>query len=202
MSGAMTLRASRRAFLKSAAAAGTSALMPMPAIAQPAPPRVVVVGGGFAGTTAARTLKKLDARIAVTLVETNPTFTACPYQQRGDRGPARDRRAAIRLRQDRRRRRRVGDAGPPASSIRKPAAWWSATGCGCNYDRLVLAPGIDIRWDALPGYDEPASERMPHAWKAGRQTLLLRRQLEAMEDGGTRRHVGARQPVPLPARAV
>jgi NADPH-dependent 2,4-dienoyl-CoA reductase/sulfur reductase-like enzyme len=53
------------------------------------------------------------------------------------------------------------------------------------YDRLVLAPGIDLRWDGLPGYSEAAAERMPHAWKAGEQTLLLRRQLEAMEDGGT-----------------
>jgi NADPH-dependent 2,4-dienoyl-CoA reductase/sulfur reductase-like enzyme len=48
----------------------------------------------------------------------------------------------------------------------------------------VLAPGIDIRWDGLPGYDEAAAEAMPHAWKAGAQTLLLRRQLEATEDGG------------------
>ena len=53
------------------------------------------------------------------------------------------------------------------------------------YDRLVLSPGIDIRWDGLPGYTEAAAERMPHAWKAGEQTLLLRRQLEAMQDGGT-----------------
>jgi NADPH-dependent 2,4-dienoyl-CoA reductase/sulfur reductase-like enzyme len=54
-----------------------------------------------------------------------------------------------------------------------------------GYDRLVLAPGIDFRWDALPGYDEAAAAQMPHAWKAGEQTLLLRRQLEAMPDGGT-----------------
>jgi sulfide dehydrogenase [flavocytochrome c] flavoprotein subunit len=53
------------------------------------------------------------------------------------------------------------------------------------YDRLVLAPGIDIRWDSISGYTESAAERMPHAWKAGEQTLLLRRQLEAMADGGT-----------------
>ena len=58
------------------------------------------------------------------------------------------------------------------------------SGSRLAYDRLVLAPGIDIRWDALPGYDEAAAEKMPHAWKAGEQTLLLRRQLEAMEDGG------------------
>jgi sulfide dehydrogenase [flavocytochrome c] flavoprotein chain len=52
------------------------------------------------------------------------------------------------------------------------------------YDRLVIAPGIDLDWKALPGYDEAAAEKMPHAWKAGPQTALLRRQLEAMEDGG------------------
>ena len=53
------------------------------------------------------------------------------------------------------------------------------------YDRLVMAPGIDLRWDGLPGLHRAAAEIMPHAWKAGEQTLLLRRQLEAMEDGGT-----------------
>src|SRR5205814_9165784 len=59
-----------------------------------------------------------------------------------------------------------------------------ADGARLPYDRLVLAPGIDIRWDALPGYDETAAAQMPHAWRAGEQTLLLRRQLEAMDDGG------------------
>src|SRR5947209_178364 len=58
-----------------------------------------------------------------------------------------------------------------------------ADGAKLSYDRLVLAPGIDIRWGALPGYDETAAAQMPHAWRAGEQTLLLRRQLEAMDDG-------------------
>jgi NADPH-dependent 2,4-dienoyl-CoA reductase/sulfur reductase-like enzyme len=53
------------------------------------------------------------------------------------------------------------------------------------YDRLVIAPGISFDWGALPGYDEAAAKIMPHAWHAGEQTELLRRQLEAMEDGGT-----------------
>src|SRR6202042_2062239 len=57
-----------------------------------------------------------------------------------------------------------------------------ADGTSIPYDRLVLAPGIDLRFDALPGYDEAASTKMPHAWKAGEQTMLLRRQLEAMEE--------------------
>jgi NADPH-dependent 2,4-dienoyl-CoA reductase/sulfur reductase-like enzyme len=59
-----------------------------------------------------------------------------------------------------------------------------ADGKSLGYDRLVLAPGIDVRFDALPGYDEAAAAKMPHAWKAGEQTLLLRKQLEAMDDGG------------------
>ena len=54
-----------------------------------------------------------------------------------------------------------------------------------DYDRLILAPGIDLRFDVLPGYTEAAAERMPHAWKAGPQTTLLRDQLRAMPDGGT-----------------
>jgi len=60
-----------------------------------------------------------------------------------------------------------------------------ADGGSVSYDRLVLAPGIDLRFDALPGYTEDAALKMPHAWKAGEQTILLHKQLEAMEDGGT-----------------
>src|SRR5207302_2438216 len=60
-----------------------------------------------------------------------------------------------------------------------------ADGQSLGYDRLVLAPGIDVRFDALPGYDEAAAAKMPHAWKAGEQTVLLRKQIEAMADGGT-----------------
>ena len=147
--------------------------------------RVVVIGGGFAGATCARALKRLDPRIAVTLVEASRTFTACPFSNRGHRRLARARRpsnsATTRSRADgvdaRLRRRRP-------QSIRRRARVALDDGAALPYDRLVLAPGIDIRWDALPGYSEAAAERMPHAWKAGEQTLLLRRQLEAMEDGG------------------
>jgi sulfide dehydrogenase [flavocytochrome c] flavoprotein subunit len=59
-----------------------------------------------------------------------------------------------------------------------------ADGTSLGYDRLVLSPGIDLKFDALPGYDEAAATKMPHAWKAGKQTMLLRQQLEAMDDGG------------------
>jgi sulfide dehydrogenase [flavocytochrome c] flavoprotein subunit len=59
-----------------------------------------------------------------------------------------------------------------------------ADGTHLTYDRLVVAPSIDIRRDGLPGYSEAAAERRPHAWKAGAQTTLLQRQLAAMDDGG------------------
>src|ERR1044072_304818 len=70
------MRTSRRQFLKASAAA---ALMPMPAIAQGAGPNVVVIGGGFAGASAARALKNGNASVRVTLVEPNAIFTACPF---------------------------------------------------------------------------------------------------------------------------
>src|SRR5579872_1055693 len=77
----MTGTRSRRQVLKTAvaAAAAGAASLPMPALAQGASGRVVVVGGGFAGASCARAVKRLDPRIAVTLVETSQTFTACPF---------------------------------------------------------------------------------------------------------------------------
>jgi len=176
-------RCSRREFLASAASAVTaSALLPTPALAQSAP-RVVVVGGGFAGATAARSLKKAEPRLAVTLVEASRTFTACPFSNLVI-GGLRDLKA-----------QQFGYEWAGAEGIQMALATATGvdpqartvtldSGSALAYDRLVLAPGIDIRWDGLPGYDEAAAQKMPHAWKAGEQTLLLLRQLEAMEDGG------------------
>src|SRR5436309_6280064 len=172
---------SRRQFLKTASAA---ALLPMPAIAQNAGPKVVVIGGGFAGASAARFVRQADPKITVTLVEANPTFTACPFSN----GVIAGLRS---LRAQQFNYEKLGDAGITL-------AFQAATGVDAQgktvtlsggtklpYDRLVMAPGIDLRWDGLPGYTERSADIMPHAWKAGEQTLLLRSQLEAMEDGGT-----------------
>ena len=174
-------RFSRRDFVKAAAAA--SALLPMPAIAQGAAGRVVVVGGGFAGASAARALKKLDSRLSVTLVEENETFTACPFSNLVITG-MRDLKEQ-QFGYDKVAASGVTMARSTATAV-DPQAKSVTLGNGnrLNYDRLVLAPGIDIRWDGLPGYTEAAANMMPHAWKAGEQTLLLRRQLESMEDGG------------------
>jgi NADPH-dependent 2,4-dienoyl-CoA reductase/sulfur reductase-like enzyme len=175
-------RTSRRDFLKGAAVG--VALLPAPALAQGAGGRVVVVGGGFAGTTCARFIRRIDPRISVTLVEASPTFTACPFSNVVIAG-LRELRAQ-QFNYDKLAGDQVTVALSAAAGIDTEArAVTLADGRRLPYDRLVLAPGIDIRWDGLSGYTEAAAERMPHAWKAGEQTLLLRRQLEAMEDGGT-----------------
>jgi len=179
----MTGSHSRRDVLKTATAGAAAAMLPMSALAQNAGPRVVVVGGGFAGATCARMLKRLDPRIAVTLVEANQTFTACPFSNEVIAG-LRDIKAQQfdykKVADD-----KVVVSFDSATAV-DPQARMVTLGGGTRlpYDRLVLAPGVDLRWDSLPGYTEAAAERMPHAWKAGEQTLLLRRQLEAMPDGG------------------
>ncbi|MGH6784286.1 MAG: FAD-dependent oxidoreductase, partial [Sphingomicrobium sp.] len=178
-----TARPSRRGFLRSALAAGAAtALLPRPAFAQTAP-RVVVVGGGFAGATCARALKQADPRIAVTLVETSRTFTACPFSNAVIAGLRELKEQEFGY--DNVRSAGVTVAIAPATAVdARGRTVTLADAARLPYDRLVLAPGIDIRWDALPGYDEAAAEKIPHAWRAGEQTLLLRRQLEAMNDGG------------------
>ena len=177
---------SRRALLMRAVAGAFAAGLPCPAIAQRpgAAGRVAVIGGGFAGTTCARFIKRMDPRIMVTLVEASPTFTACPFSNAVIAG-LRDLKAQE-FGYDKLPREQILTNFAPATAIDLQARVIGlSNGTRVFYDRLVLAPGIDIRWDALPGYAESAAERMPHAWKAGEQTMLLRRQLEAMPDGGT-----------------
>ena len=177
-------RTSRRDFLRTAVAGASAAVLPLPAIAQGAGGRVVVVGGGFGGATCARFIRRIDPRIAVTLVEASPTFIACPFSNLVIVG-LRDLKAQE-FGYDKLAADQVTVQISPATAIDTQGRNVTlGNGASLPYDRLVLSPGIDIRWDGLPGYTEAAAERMPHAWKAGEQTLLLRRQLEAMEDGGT-----------------
>jgi NADPH-dependent 2,4-dienoyl-CoA reductase/sulfur reductase-like enzyme len=171
---------SRRSLLKGAGAT----LLPLPAFAQNAGPSVVVIGGGFGGASAARFIKEADPAVRVTLVETNPTYVACPFSNHVIAGlrPMR----AQQFNYEKVAARGVSLAFQAATGIdaEKRSVTLSG-GTKLPYDRLVLAPGVDIDWKALKGYDEKAAEAMPHAWKAGEQTMLLARQLAAMEDGGT-----------------
>ena len=142
-----------------------------------------MIGGGFGGAACARALKRIDAKLEVTLVEPNRTFTACPFSNEVIAGLREI--EAQQFGYDRIAAEGVNVIAQAAAKIDAQARTVTlADGASLAYDRLVLSPGIDLRFDALPGYDEAASAKMPHAWKAGEQTLLLRRQLEAMDDGG------------------
>jgi len=187
----------RRQFVAAGVAVGTSALLPRPLLAQGAQPKIVVIGGGFAGLTAARMAKRYDPKLDVTVVEANPTYTACPFSNDVIAG----------LRDIKEQQFGYGKIGSDGVTLAQATATGiDATartvtlgnGSKLSYDRLVLAPGIELRFDALPGYTEAAAERMPHAWKAGEQTLLLRRQLEAMNDGGVIAIVSPQNPYRCP----
>jgi len=165
------------------AAAAVSLALPSIGRAQAAG-RVVVIGGGFGGAACARALKRIDATLDVTLIEPETTFTACPFSNEVIAG-LRD-IAAQQFSYERIAASGVRVAAQTATKVEPQARQVTFDdGSSLGYDRLVLAPGIDLKFDALPGYDEAAAEKMPHAWKAGAQTTLLRRQLAAMDDGGT-----------------
>jgi len=146
--------------------------------------RVVVIGGGVGGATAAKYLALSARELEITLVEPKPRYTTCFFSNLylgGMRSLASlthgyetlARRYGIRIIQD-----RVAAIDPTAKTVDLES------GARLNYDRLIVAPGIAFKFDAIEGYDEAATQIVPHAWVAGPQTQLLREQLEAMEDGG------------------
>lgn len=142
--------------------------------------KVVIIGGGFSGATAARQIKRLLPDAQVTLVEPNKIYAACPFsnlviagerplsaQEFSYRGFERE---GIEIVHDR-------AARVDANAVTL------LSGASLPYDRLIMSPGIDLRWGALEGYDQAAAERLPHGWKAGPQTALLQNQLASLEDG-------------------
>jgi NADPH-dependent 2,4-dienoyl-CoA reductase/sulfur reductase-like enzyme len=179
----MNAPVTRRNAVLGIAAAATSLAAPSILRAQSAG-RIVVIGGGFGGAACVRALKRADAKLQVTLIEPNKVFTACPFSNEVIAG-LRDIEAQ-QFGYDKLAAEGVSIVAQSATTIdTQKRSVTAADGATLTYDRLVLSPGIDFHFKALPGYDDAASEKMPHAWKAGAQTLLLRRQLEAMTDGGT-----------------
>ena len=179
---ALRLTTTRRDVVRGITTTVAGLAFPSPSLAQSAA-RVVVIGGGFGGAGCARALRRINDKLQVTLVEPNRTFVACPFSNEVVAG-LRD-LDAQQFGYDRIAADGVAVIAQAAASVDpQKRTVGLADGSALGYDRLVLAPGIDLRFDALPGYDEAAAAKMPHAWKAGGQTLLLRRQLEAMDDGG------------------
>ncbi len=171
----------RRTFLKAGAASAVFA--PAIASAQAAAGKVVVVGGGYAGATAARTLKALQPATDVTLVESNPVYTSCPFSNSVLANLREIGQQQFRYDGIKRTGVKVAETSVTAVDAEAKSVTL-ADGTKLPWDRLVMSPGIDFVWNAIRGYDEAAAQKMPHAWKAGAQTVLLRQQLQAMEDGG------------------
>ncbi len=146
--------------------------------------RVVVIGGGFSGATAAKYIRLWAPDIGVTLVERNTEFVSCPMSNLVLGGNARIEDMTMSYDGLRKRGVRVlrDDAVAVDHDKRQVRL---AGGATLQYDRLVVAPGIDFLPDAIPGLKSAeAQNRILHAWEAGPQTVALRKQLEAMRDGG------------------
>jgi NADPH-dependent 2,4-dienoyl-CoA reductase/sulfur reductase-like enzyme len=152
----------------------------------PAKARVLVVGGGYGGATAAKYVRLFsDQKIDVTLVEPDAAFVSCPISNLVLGGSksladittpytALTRNHGVRV---------VRDTVASIDPVKKVAVL--ASGPTIAYDKLILSPGIDLMWDTITGLRAAQAEgRILQAWKAGPETLALRRQLEAMPDGG------------------
>ncbi len=147
--------------------------------------RVVVIGGGYGGATAAKYLKKLDPAIEVTLIEKNPVYTSCPLSNEvlsGERDIS-----TLQVGYDGLAKRGVNvmmDEVTGVDPVKKAVKLKS--GKTLDYDAMVMSPGIDFNYGGVAGYSEElANTTHPHAWKAGPQTLALKKQLEGMKDGQT-----------------
>jgi len=144
--------------------------------------RVGIIGGGFGGASLARYLRRHAPQVSVTLFERDTQFVTCPFSngviaglyplEKVSFGYEGLRAAGVEV---------VHAEVAHLDPVRKTV---QAGGRRRDFDFLVLSPGVDMVWDSIEGYSVQAAERLPHAWKAGSQTVLLRRQLEAMPDGG------------------
>ena len=175
----------RRTFTKALGAAGAVAgFGGMPAALAQARPRVVIIGGGIGGATVANYLRKAAPKVDITIIEPQARVTTCAGSNLYLGGI----RTVEDLTHDFTHLRNrgiqvLGDSATVIDTSRKSVKL--ASGETIAYDKLVVAPGVDFKTGAIAGYDEAASELMPHAWRGGRQLTLLKRQIEDMEDGGT-----------------
>ena len=174
----------RRSFIRLAGGAAAMGAAGFPQLSLGAAKKVVVVGGGIGGATAAKYLKRADPSIDVTVIEPKKAYHTCFRSNLVIGGI--DPMDAIRFGYD-------GLAGHDIKVVHDKVTSIDADGRKVktaggdtfSYDRCIVAPGIDFRWDTIEGYDAQVAEKIPHAWQAGSQTKLLRSQLEAMKDGGT-----------------
>lgn len=179
------MKIDRRAFTLSGLSAAATLGLGAPAILGQGKPRIVVIGGGAGGATAARYLAKdSQGAIAVTLVEENETYQTCfhsnlylggfkTYDEIVHRYDALAKAHGIAV---------VRARATQIDRDKKEVVL--STGQRLPYDRLVVSPGIDLKYDSVPGWSKEAEEAMPHGWKPGRQTQLIKERLDAVPNGG------------------
>ena len=146
---------------------------------------VVIIGGGFGGATAAKYIRKLDPTIQVILIEPNAYYTTCP----GSNWVLGGFKKVTSLRFNYKSlsshygitlvHNEVASIDPNKHVVTLNDHQ------KIRYDKLIVSPGIDFRWDTIEGHAQSTTDTIPHAWKAGAQTTLLANQLKAMQDGGT-----------------
>ncbi len=177
----------RRDFLKVGAAAGAMASLYGCAGGGKASGHVVVVGGGYGGATVAKYLRMWsEGSVQVTLIERNPTFISCPISNLviGGTKTMEDITVSYDGLKNKWGVRIIQDDVVAVDAAKRSISL--AKGGAMTYDRLVLSPGVDFMWDQIPGLNNAdAQAKVLHAWKAGPQTVALRKQLEGMKDGGT-----------------
>nr|VFJ75759.1 MAG: sulfide dehydrogenase (flavocytochrome c), flavoprotein subunit [Candidatus Kentron sp. FW] len=174
----------RRDFVKLSGAIAATAMVGMPQIAKAGATRkVVVIGGGSGGATAAKYIRMADPTIAVTIVEPDRQYHTCYFSNEvlsGERSIE-----SIRFGYQGLEKHGITVVHDRATGIDAKARTVElASGKTLPYDRAIVSPGIDFKWEAIKGYDAEVAKKIPHAWRAGEQTITLRKQLEAMRDGG------------------
>lgn len=149
-------------------------------------PRVVVVGGGPGGLSAAINIKRTNPKIDVTVVERNAMYSTCfgGNWVFGDVASLEDITYNYRNLKSKHGINVVHDEVVGFDPVKQQVSLAMAEQ-PLAYDRLVVSPGISFRWDRIEGHDETTSFLVPHAWKAGYQTLMLKTQINAMPDNGT-----------------
>lgn len=178
---------SRRTFVKAAGACvalGSLASFSPASFGKGKKGRVIVIGGGYGGAIAAKYIKMADPEIDVLLIEKNTTYVSCPLSNEvlsGERTIESLSFDYVKLS----RNRGVNIMNDEVVEIDAANHFVKgASGNKYSYDKLVVSPGVDFRYDKIDGYSPEVAERITHAWKAGPQTTLLRKQLLDMKDGG------------------
>lgn len=177
------MKINRRDFVKVAGAATAVGLVGAPHLALGATQKVVIVGGGTGGATAAKYIKMADSSIDVTVIEPNKEYITC-YLSNEVLGGERT-LDSLKVGYDGLKAHGINLVHDTATGIdAEKKVVKTAGGTEFGFDRCIVAPGVQLLYDKVEGYSEEASQKLPHAWKAGEQTMILRKQLEDMADGG------------------